>query len=217
MDKRCVGQVRTARGTRPDLKLIDMDGRMVALKDYRNSAPWFRRIVGPLLIRREAGALRKLDSVDGVPKLCQLIDAYALVMEYVDGVPMRKAPEDAFVPEFYSRLESLIDQMHAAGVAHCDLRTGNNILVDTDGHPHLIDFASCVFRGRGLNPLINWISREFRHADRRAALNLKRRFSPGLLTPDEEAALAKPMPFERPAIFIGKTIRNITRRALTRE
>jgi hypothetical protein len=67
LDRRCVRHVRSAGGTRPDLKIIDLDGRLLALKDFRNSAPLFRKIVGPILIRRELGALRKLADVDGVP------------------------------------------------------------------------------------------------------------------------------------------------------
>ena len=130
---------------------------------------------------------------------------------------MREAPKEALAPEFFSRLESLIDHMHAAGVTHCDLRAGSNVLIDNEGHPHLIDFASCVFRGRGLNPLINLMFKEFRRADRRTVLILKRKFAPELLTADERAILARPLPFERSAIFIGKTVRNLTRRALTRE
>jgi predicted Ser/Thr protein kinase len=155
--------------------------------------------------------------VDGIPKLYQVLDRYAVLMEYVDGIPMRDAPKETLTPEFFCRLERLIDSMHAAGITHCDLRTGSNVLVDKGGHPHLIDFASCVFRGRGLNPFISLVFREFRRADKRVALTLKRRFAPELLTEDEEAILAKPLPFERPAIFIGKSVRNLTRRALTKE
>lgn len=217
LHKRCIEHVRIAQGTRPDLKIIDLDGHKVALKDFHNSSPWFRRIIGPILIRREAGALRKLDSVNNVPKLLASLDRHSLLMEYVDGVPMRQAPQEAFTQEFFDRLDTLVNQMHSAGVAHCDLRTGNNVLVDADHNPHLIDFASCVFRGRGLNPFISLVFREFRRADKRVVLTLKRRFAPELLTKDEEAALAKPLPFERPARFIGKSVRNLTRRALTKE
>jgi predicted Ser/Thr protein kinase len=148
-----------------------------------------------------------------VCRLFQSLDRHALLMDYVDGAPLR---DNAPGQEFYTRLEDLIRRMHAAGVAHCDLRTGSNILVGKDGRPYIIDFASCVFRGRGLNPFINLVFREFRRADLFAALWVKKRFSPMLLTPEDEAALARPLPFERPAIFIGKTIRNLTRRALTR-
>lgn len=216
LNKRCVEHVRVARGTRPDLKLIDLDGRMLALKDYHNSDRLFRNIVGPLLIRREAGALRKLTGVQGIPQLYRVLDKHALLMEYVDGSRLRDLPKDTIGPEFYDRLADLLRRMHAVGVAHCDLRAGSNILVGKDSLPYVIDFVSSVFKGRGLNPLIRLLFREFTRADLYAVMGLKKRFSPSSVTPEEEAALAKSLPFERPAIFLGKSIRNLTRRFLTR-
>ncbi|MDO8683208.1 MAG: hypothetical protein Q7N50_06980 [Armatimonadota bacterium] len=216
LDERCIGSFRTAKGTRPDLKLIDLDGSKTVLKDFHHSDPWFRAIVGPILIRREYGALQKLAEVDGIPELCGMIDRHALLMSHVDGVPLRDLELNAMGLEFYDQLEDLVSRMHAAGVAHCDLRTGTNVLVDKDGKPNIIDFASCVFRGRGLNPFIRFIFREFQRADLFATLLLKKRMSPALLTAEDEAAIARSLPFERAAIFIGKSIRNLVRGMLTR-
>lgn len=217
LDQRCIRHLRTATGTRPDLKVIDLgDDRLAVLKDYRNSAPLFRRIIGPLMTRREGGALRKLDQVDGIPRLCQAVDRHAILIEYVESTPLREIETDALGPEFFVELEKLICRMHAAGVAHCDLRTGGNILVGAGNKPYIVDFASCVFRGRGLNPLIALAFREFRRADLFAVLLAKRRVAPSLLTEKDKVELAKPRPFERPAIFVGKSIRNIVRRTLAR-
>lgn len=216
LDTRCISHVRIARGTRPDLKLIEMDGRTLVLKDYRHTDPLFRKIVGPLLIRRELGALRKLAGVEGIPRLHGALDKHALLIERIDGTPLRQLKHDTMGADFYAQLQDLVRRMHAAGVAHCDLRTGGNVLVGKDGRPYIIDFASSVLRGRGLNPVINLIFSEFRRADRFAVLFAKKRFSPSCVTPEEQARLARSLPFERPAIFIGKSIRKLTRRALTR-
>ena len=216
LDERCVETLRTARGSRPDLKLIDLKGQLVVLKDYRNSDPLFRMLIGPILIRREAGALRQLTAVEGIPKLITLVDRHAILIEHIDGRPLRKVETDSLDAGFFLRLEDLINRMHAAGVAHCDLRTGGNILVGKDDQPYLIDFVSCVLLGRGWNPFIRLVFREFRRADLRAVPLAKKRVCPSLLTPRDEAELARPLPFERPAIFIGKTVRNVVRRVLTR-
>jgi len=216
LDERVVRTLRAARGSRPDLKLIDVQGRLAVLKDYRNCDPLFRTLIGPILIRREIGALRKLAAVEGVPKLIGRMDKHAILIEHVDGRPLREVERDSLDAGFFSRLVDLINRMHSVGVTHCDLRTGGNILVGSDGQPYLIDFVSCVLLGRGWNPFIRFVFREFRRADLRAVPLAKKRVCPSLLTPEDEAELAHPLPFERPAVFIGKTVRNVVRRVFTR-
>ncbi len=148
--RRSHGRVpRTAGGTRPDLRVVDTpDGRIV-VKDFKSSDLLFRLIVGPILIRREYGALRKLFGVEGVPRLVGRIDRYAFAIEHVPGVSLDqslpKQPDDAF----YTDLRHVIDDMHSRGVAHCDLRSRGNVMLGSDGRPYVIDFAACVFLGRG--------------------------------------------------------------------
>ena len=38
-----------------------------------------------------------------------------------------------------SRVAEIVEAMHAKGVVHCDL-TLENIVIDKDEHPHLVDF-----------------------------------------------------------------------------
>jgi len=216
LENRCVGILKTAGGSRPDLKLVETECGPAVLKDYRRSDPLFRAIVGPILIRRERGALLRLTGVQGVPRLIRAVDRHALLIEHVDGAPVRSVPQGSLPQQFFVQLEDLIRRMHQAGVAHCDLRTGGNIMIGGDGRPYIIDFASCVFRGRGLNPFIRWLFGQFQRGDLHAVLLLKKRASPDLLTPEDKAALARSLPFERPAVFIGKSVRNLTRRLLTR-
>jgi len=122
IDSRCVGQFKTAKGTRPDLKLIDLGGRHAVLKDYRHSDPLFGNIIAPILIRRERGALLKLQRVEGAPALLGSIDRHALLMEHVEGTTLRDVSGDVLGSAFFAQLEDLIRRIHAAGVAHCDLR-----------------------------------------------------------------------------------------------
>jgi len=238
-----VGYYRTAGGTRPDLRVVDWNSRRIVVKDFIRSDPMFRLIVGPILIRREYGALRKLIGVKGIPQLVGRIDRYALAMEHVAGIslaefdsatrqntsankeaphPCSKLPDSQpkvkfLDEEFYAQLRETVDQMHSRGVAHCDLRSRGNVMLGEDGRPYLVDFAACVFKGRGINPFFRWLFHQFMLADRNAVLRIKQRHSPELLTEDEKAELARPMPFERPAKFIGESIRKLTRRLLTRQ
>lgn len=216
IEQHTIDYYRTAGGTRPDLRVVEIDGRKMAVKDFRRSDPLFRLIVGPILIRREFGAMRNLLGLPNVPQVICRLDRYALVMEHVSGTSLERLKSGQLTAEFYAKLQTAVDAMHERGVAHCDLRSRGNVMVGDDGEPYLVDFSACVFRGRGINPLFRWLFSQFAKADCNAVLRIKQRLSPELLTDDDRAALARPLPFERPAIVFGKTVRNITRRLLTR-
>lgn len=207
---------RTAGGTRPDLRVVETDEGRVVVKDFRKSDFLFRVIVGPILIRREAGALRKLDGVAGIPRLIARIDRYAFAIAHVAGVSLDKTTQSPLTNAFYTDLRRVIDDMHGRGVAHCDLRSRGNVMLGDDGKPYVIDFAACVFLGRGINPFFKWLFGQFVLADRNAVLRIKKRLSPELISDEDAAVLATPLPFERPARVFGETVRRITRRLLTR-
>jgi serine/threonine protein kinase len=216
IEENTVEYYRTAGGTRPDLRVVNVpDGRIV-VKDFRRGDVLFRLIVGPILIRREYGALRKLLGVSGIPQAVARIDRYAFAIKHVAGVSLDRTLPNALTDEFYARLRAVIDDMHRHGVAHCDLRSRGNVMLGNDGAPYVIDFAACVFLGRGLNPFFKWLFGQFVLADRNAVLRIKQRLSPDLLSEDEKTELATPLPYERPARFIGETIRRVTRKLLTR-
>ncbi|MCX8052466.1 MAG: hypothetical protein N3B12_01545 [Armatimonadetes bacterium] len=217
IEQSTIDYYRTACGTRPDLRVVRMDSRVLIVKDFFRSDPLFRRLVGPILIRREVGALRKLAGVDGIPQLVGKIDRYALAMEHIPGRGLNNVQPGELHPEFYVELRRIIDEMHARGVAHCDLRSRGNVMLGDDGRPYIVDFAACVFLGRGINPLIRWVFNQFVLADQNAVLLVKQRMSPELLTDEDKTALSQQMPFERPAKFIGENVRRLTRRLLTRQ
>ena len=208
--------LRTAAGMRPDLRLVELGGRKIVAKDFKRSDFLFRIIVSPILVRREFGAMRNLTGVKSVPRLLGRIDRYALAMEHIPGTSLEHIKPGVLDNKFYADLRKAVDEMHASGIAHCDLRSRGNVMIGDDGQPYLVDFAACVFRGRGINPFFRWLFRQFVIADDNAVLLIKRRLSPELLTDQEKAELHTPLPFERPAKLIGETVRNLTRRLLTR-
>jgi len=211
-----VDYLRRAGGTRPDLRVVDVGGRLLVVKDFRSSDPLFRLAVGPILIRREFGALRNLLGVDGVPQLAGVVDRYALAMEMIVGRRLDHVPGKELTQDYFDKLRLVIDSVHKRGVAHCDLRSRGNAMLGDDGKPYVVDFAACVFKGRGFNPFFVWLFRQFVRADRNALLRMKDRFAPHLMTADDRDELAKPLPFERPAKAFGESVRRITRRLLTR-
>ena len=214
--------VRTFRrggGSRPDVLLVRVNGEEAVLKDYSRADPWFRRLVGPMSVRREARALRQLDGARGVPRLLRVVDREALLLEYIPGTSTREVPPGGLTPQFFKRFYRLVERLHEHGVAHCDLRSRGNVLVGIDGEPYVVDFVAHFRRGRPWNLPARWMYEKFCEADRVAVARLKRSHAPELLTEWEQKALARDRktPLERAARFVGKSVRNISRLLLTRK
>ncbi|MCE5315665.1 MAG: hypothetical protein ABFD49_09810 [Armatimonadota bacterium] len=216
VEEKTVDYYRIAGGTRPDLRVVDIDGNRLVVKDFKHSDFLFRAIVGPILVRREFGALRNLIGVKGIPQLIGRLDRYAIAIEHITGTSLDKVEPGVLTDDFYSDLRTVIDGMHSRGVAHCDLRSRGNVMLGNDGKPYVIDFAACVYRGRGINPFIKWLFRQFVLADNNAILRIKQRLSPELLTDAEQIELDTPLPFEVPARRVGENVRKLTRILLTR-
>ena len=210
---------RHGGGSRPDVLLVRVNGAEAVLKDYSRADPWFRRLLGPLSVRREARALRQLDGARGVPRLLRVVDREALLIEHIPGTSTREVPPGGLTPQFFERFYRLVERLHEHGVAHCDLRSRGNVLVGADGEPYVVDFVAHFRRGRRWNPLTRWLYRKFCEADRVAVARLKRSHAPELLTEAEKLALARDRntPLERGARFIGKSVRNVSRLLLTRK
>ncbi len=209
---------RQGGGSRPDVLLIRSDGEEAVLKDYGEADPWFRRMVGPLSTRREARALKQLEGTRGVPRLLRRVGSDALLLEYIPGASAREIPPGGLPPEFFERFYRLVGRLHEFGVAHCDLRSQGNILVGTDGEPHVVDFAAHFKRPRSWNFAARWMYAKFCEADRVAIARLKKSHAPDLLTDAENLALRRDRKtwLERTARFIGKSVRNISRWLLTK-
>jgi hypothetical protein len=211
-----VDYLRRAGGTRPDLRVVELDGRKLVVKDFKHSDPLFRIIVGPILVRREFGALRNLLGMEGVPQLAGVVDRYAVAMELIPGRRLDHVPSEELSQGYFDKLALLMNDIHAHSIAHCDMRSRGNAMLGDDGEPYVVDFAACVFRGRGFNPIFVWLFKQFVQADRNAILRIKDRFASHLMTDEDRIELAKPLPFERPAKAFGESVRNITRKLLTK-
>jgi RIO-like serine/threonine protein kinase len=124
--------------------LVALSGGAVVVKDFRGRARWLRATLGRWLIARELRAYRVLAGHPSVPRLVSRIDAYAFALEYRPGRRLSRQRAAELAPEFLAQLETAVRGLHARGVAHLDLRHRSNVLVDPDGAPVLIDFASAV-------------------------------------------------------------------------
>jgi len=207
--------IRRGGGSRPDVARVRYNGGEAILKDQNGCDAAFARLLGPLLAGREARALQRLCGVRGVPAMLARPDRRSILIEYVPSTPLTRARHDDW-PAFFEALEALLDEMHARGVAHCDLRSPNNTLVDTDGRPVLVDFVANFQRGASWNFVSAWIFGLFCGVDRRAVLKLKSIVAPELVAPAERHLLEHRPGLQRGVRRLGMIIRDIARRLFTR-
>ena len=207
---------RSGDGSRPDVLLVGVGEERAVLKDHGACDPWFARLLGPMLSRREARALTRLHDVRGVPRLLGRPDSRSLLIEYLPATTLEGSAEGTDWPAFFARLESLLADMHSRGIAHCDLRSPYNTMIGAGGEPFIVDFVASVSRGSRWNLPANLLFERFARADREAIVKLKKSAAPHLVSEYEEAAYANRSAPERVARRVGATARNLSRKLFTR-
>ena len=127
-----------------DVYLFGRGEQKWVVKDFTPCPPLIRESWGRLLVRREYGALCRLQGINGIPEALGMIDARAFCYEYIPGRNLRKLPSEKLDAGFFHALEALINQMHQRSVVHLDLRNRRNILMTETGSPALLDFQSSL-------------------------------------------------------------------------
>ena len=110
--------------------------------------------------------------MQGIPVCHGLLKNTYLVLEFVDGEPIKDACLDDRT-FFCNVLLRLIKEMHQAGVAHGDLKKKDNILVVNGRNPVLLDFGVAIIKKSGLSPLNNFLYKLFKKFDYNAYIKVK--------------------------------------------
>ncbi len=172
--------------TSADIKIISQNGTFAIVKDFRDAPFPVRTLLGPWLLRREYRIYKKLQGIEGVPRLYGLLDKYALVIEYIDAVPIHhRIDENSLPSDFCSKLKKLIEKIHSRGVVHLDLKQRKNILVTKQDKPYIIDFASAFFLG-GASPLSKFVFPILKKIDLLGFLKWKALIDPESMTREEK-------------------------------
>lgn len=147
----------------PDVLLLEHAGALLVVKDFAPRSALVRATLGRLIARREQRAWGALARHVSVPRFIGAIDALAFAVEYRAGRPLSRSVARETPSAFFEQLAAAIEEMHALGVVHLDLRHQGNVLVGDDGAPVLIDFGSAVvfapggFAARAARVLLGWI------------------------------------------------------------
>ena len=117
---------------------------------FNRTEPVFRiplAWVGRALAARETRFLRKLSNVELVPKDLGSVTSgghllrNAIARSYVHGQALRV--KEQINLRVFDELRGLLQAIHARDMAYVDLHKLENIIVDPDNHPYLIDFQVC--------------------------------------------------------------------------
>jgi predicted Ser/Thr protein kinase len=192
-----------SQGYQGSVYLFDHAGRRWVVK--RAAQGMLAGLIHHVMLGREAAVYRRLRDVAGVPASLGMLDGEWLVLEYIDGESLRQARYELKDSEtFYARLHAVIMAMHAAGVAHGDLKRKENILVTADEQPYIIDFGTAVRRDGG------WLDRMLYKTVARADFNawIKVKYAN-----DYSQISAEDLRWYQPGIFeaILRSIRNFWR------
>lgn len=180
------------------------------------------RWLGRTLARREAHFLQLLADVPLVPDELGPVIAQGKVLEnavarrFVDGAPFRNSTK--VDQHFFEQLRGVLDAVHARGMAYVDLHKRENIIVDTEGRPHLIDFqvsyspgSRWPWNGRVARSLLRQLQEmDDYHYRKHYARCLKHH-----LSPDEYERLLEPTGLVRWHRKFGVPLRALRRRLLT--
>jgi serine/threonine protein kinase len=155
------------------------------------------------LLRRERAVYAALEGIPGIPRAYGLVDGDALALEYIAGASLKDRDSQLADRErFFARLLDTVRAMHAAGVAHGDLKRKHNVIVGAGEQPYVIDFGIACRRSARDGFWNRWVFAAFRQMDLNAWLKLKygRRVDPAaepsVLSP-ADAALYRPLLIER--------------------
>ena len=160
------------------------------------------RQLGLAALRREQQVYERLENVPGIPRSYGLVDDHYLVLEAIDGPSLRDhEPHLEDRERFFAHLFDTIAAMHAAGVAHGDLKRKDNVLVGPAERPYIIDFGVATLKKHPPRTWNNMRFAWFAQLDVNAWLKLKYRRNMSDLSP-EDAELYRPLWLERIARWI---------------
>ena len=160
------------RGYQGKTYIFSERGRQLVIKapQGRGPAAFIRR----RMIANEYAVYNRLSGMEGIPVCHGLLKKRYLVLEFVDGIPIKDAQiEDRTY--FCNVLLRLIKDIHRSGVAHGDLKKKDNILVVDGRHPILLDFDVAIIRKDGVAPVNHFLHNLFIKFDYNAYIKVKYR------------------------------------------
>ena len=136
--------VKSYEGNQGILFKLNLGGKSYLIK-RANKSNVFLRYFNQRALNRELEIYNKLKGIHGIPNCFGMTWRGDLILEYIEGQSYRdKQYELAGNQSFFQELLDLILNIHNKGIAHGDLKRKDNILVNKDNQPFLIDFGTAI-------------------------------------------------------------------------
>ncbi len=136
--------VKSYEGNQGILFKLNLGGKSYLIK-RANKSNVFLRYFNQRALNRELEIYNKLKGIHGIPNCFGMTWRGDLILEYIEGQSYRdKQYELAGNQSFFQELLDLILNIHNKGIAHGDLKRKDNILVNNDNQPFLIDFGTAI-------------------------------------------------------------------------
>ena len=159
--------------TKAEVRLEQLDGKTVAIKDYGRANLLLRIFYGRKTLQREAKAYARLAGIKGIPECYGLRNKDLLILEYIPSRLMSRIKRGNIPEEVFEKVDRLLSEIHRRGVAITDLH-GSNILVTEAWDVYIIDFAHALIAKNPQQP--GFFVRYFMDLDRHAAARIKARY-----------------------------------------
>jgi len=148
--------------------------------------------LGRAMLHREFEAYQRVQGIAGIPCCYGMLDDRFLVLEFVAGKGLRDTPmEPAARDRFFAKLLETLQRVHAAGVAHNDLKRKDNVLVAPDGSPVLLDFGLAFFRNGSSE---SWLFRLLKRMDYNSWIKIKYHAAIDAIAPED-------LPYYQPTVL----------------
>ncbi len=162
---------------------IDLPEGAVVLKEWRPEGllmGWWAR----WLMRREIRHYRLLLGARGIPRYRGHEGDHALVLQCIDGLPIKRQLEPARLRLGLDSLDRVLAELHARRFVHLDLHQKLNALIDPTGEAWLIDLGQGLSGSSGLVKLVApALFPLLARIDRNAVLKFRARYAPDTLDP----------------------------------
>jgi RIO-like serine/threonine protein kinase len=205
--------LRKHSNTRPLLRLIEENGKRAVVKDFSVNGFLYRNLAGRFLVWREKKAYDKLKAIRGVPVFYGSIEGLALIMEEIPGKSLKSVHVTTGIPEkFYLDLYNLLETIHAAGLAHCDLKRAPNIIAGDDGLPYLVDWSAAISAKEFRIFPLSMIFKRFVRDDIHSIIKLKLKYNPEMVSREEMEGYLNRGFFERVIRLIRDNLRKLLKK-----
>jgi hypothetical protein len=162
--------------SKADVSIFEFGGGRVAVKDYGARPFLVRQTFGRWMVRRETTAYRAADGAAGIAPYLGRVGPFAFATVCLDAMPLAEVPEGTVGAETFDRLDRILAELHARGVAIADLHH-RDVLIGAGGDVHVVDFAAAYVLGANPSGFRRRVFARLAAQDRLAAARMRARFT----------------------------------------